>query len=104
MSDSLYGDWGETSESFDKIEAFLASRDLAGANEAQTRYDIIDRIIREVLGWRHGQISVEEPNEGQRLGFVDYLLRGGDRTIVIEAKRYGAAFPSPTKRRKLKLS
>jgi hypothetical protein len=31
-----------------------------------------------VLGWQHGQISVEEPNTGERQGFVDYILRSGD--------------------------
>jgi hypothetical protein len=79
-------------------------RDLSTANEAQTRFDVIDRLIREVLGWQHGQVTVEEATDGAHAGFVDYVLRTGDRTIVVEAKRYGAAFPTPTRRTSLKLN
>lgn len=99
-----YKDWGEASEKYDEIRYNLLERDLAEANEAQTRFDLIDRLIREVLGWQHGQINVEEHNSGERAGYVDYILRAGDSTIVIEAKRIGAAFPSPTRKTQLKLS
>ena len=104
MDDSVLSDWGEASEAFDRISRFLAGRDVTTVNEAQTRFDVIDRVVKEVLGWRHGQIDVEQANEGERRGFVDYILRSGDYTIVIEAKRVGAAFPSPTRRPKLKLT
>ena len=97
-------DWGEASVFFDRIKEFSRHHDLLLANEAQTRFDVIDRIIREVFSWQHGQIQVEEPEEGPRRGFVDYILRSGDVQVVIEAKKAGSAFPSPTKRRKLKLS
>lgn len=98
-------DWGEASESYDSIREFVASKNLADANEAQTRYDVIDRLIREVLGWRHGQVDVEEysPTDS-KAGYVDYLLRGGDATIVVEAKKAGATFPSPTRKKELKLT
>jgi len=104
MDDGVLSDWGEASEAFDRISRFLAGRDVTTVNEAQTRFDVIDRVVKEVLGWRHGQIDVEQANEGERRGFVDYILRSGDYTIVIEAKRVGAAFPSPTRRPKLKLT
>ncbi|HYT44577.1 MAG TPA: hypothetical protein VEP90_19760 [Methylomirabilota bacterium] len=104
MDTSTYDDWGNVSETFDQIRLYVNNRDLVEANEAQTRFDVIDRLIREVLGWHYGQITVEEPNEGERIGYVDYILRSGDYTIVIEAKRAGASFPSPTKKPKLKLS
>jgi hypothetical protein len=74
-------DWGEASEVFDEIASFIAGRDLHTANEAQTRYDVINRMIREVLGWRHGQVSVEERSDDSGKGFIDYLLRCGDITI-----------------------
>lgn len=99
-----YADWGEASESFDKLLEYVAQRDLASINEAQTRYDVIDRMLREVLGWKHGHVAVEEHSEGDHAGYVDYLLRLGDHTIVVEAKRAGAAFPTPTRRSQLKLN
>jgi predicted type IV restriction endonuclease len=105
MTDVLFGDWGAASERFDAIKSFVSEKDLVSANEAQTRFDVIDRMIREVLGWKHGQISVEEYTKGdEKEGFVDYLLRQGDSTIVVEAKKVGAAFPLPTQKLKLKLS
>jgi hypothetical protein len=97
-------DWGDASQSFDSIKEFIQDRTITDANEAQTRFDVIDRMIREVWGWPHGQVIVEEPSEGIRFGYVDYILRSGDQQIVVEAKRAGAAFPSPTRRKKLKLS
>ena len=101
---SIYRDWGEASEKYDEIRYNIVGHDLSSANEAQTRFDVIDRLIREVLGWQHGQIAVEEFSDGERAGYVDYILRAGDRTIVVEAKRAGAAFPSPTRKTQLKLS
>ncbi len=104
MADTRTIDWGETSEKFDALKAFVGQRNLAEANEAQTRYDIIDRMLREVLGWGHGTVSVEEyaPNDG-KFGFIDYSLRSGDNTVIVEAKKAGAAFPTPTNKSKLKL-
>lgn len=104
MADSRVMDWGEISERFDDLKAFVGDRDLSQINEAQTRYDVIDRMLREVLGWTHGSIIVEEysSNDGKS-GFVDYCLRSGDTTIIVEAKRAGAAFPTPTRKAKLKL-
>ena len=94
-------DWGAASVPFDEIEKSVIERDLLLASEAQTRFDVIDRLIREVLGWQYGQIAVEEHDNN---GYVDYILRSGDQTIVIEAKKAGASFPSPTRKKKLKLS
>jgi hypothetical protein len=37
------------------------------------------------------------------LATSDYVMRCGDWTVVIEAKRYGATFPNPTRRRRLSL-
>ena len=97
-------DWGVASEKYDELKVVVGSKDLTLANEAQTRFDVIDTLINEVLGWHSGQVKVEVPAKGARIGFVDYLLRVADSTIVIEAKKAGAAFPLPTSRPKLKLS
>ena|SRR5690554_4591636 len=97
-------DWGEVSDLFEAIHKKAFERTLENESEAQTRFDIIDRIIKEVLQWEHGQISVEPHTKGVRDGYIDYLLVAGDNQIIIEAKKIGAAFPSPTKRKKLKLT
>ncbi|MEG3788808.1 hypothetical protein V1318_01615 [Lysobacter sp. CCNWLW3] len=104
MADSRVTDWGETSERFDDLKAFVGEKDLSQANEAQTRYDVIDRMLREVLGWTYGAVIVEEYAPGDsKAGFIDYCLRSGDITIIVEAKKAGAAFPTPTNKAKLKL-
>src|SRR5689334_18837657 len=83
MDQDVRVDWGEASELFDELRSFVGARDLTSSNEAQTRFDVIDRMLREVLGWKHGQIAVEE--HASATGFVDYILRSGDSTIVVEA-------------------
>lgn len=106
ISNVFFKDWGEVSEVFEKIKQDSYNKDLSRASEAQTRFDIIDRMIKDVLQWSHGQIHVEErdsDSENQR-DRVDYILRSGDTTIIIEAKKIGASFPSPTKQRKLKIT
>jgi hypothetical protein len=47
MTDTVFDDWGEASEIFDSIKEYVALKDLTVANEAQTRFDVIDRIIRK---------------------------------------------------------
>lgn len=97
-------DWGEVSEIFEKISSNAFNKTLNNESEAQTRFDIIDRVIKEILQWKYGQISVEPHTKGERSGFIDYILSAGDTKIIIEAKKVGLAFPSPTKRKRLKLS
>jgi hypothetical protein len=104
MSSAVASDWGEISPQFDEIAKFLNSRDITTGNEAKTRFDVIDRIIKDVLGWRHGQIEVEERCDSKDELYVDYVLRSGDATVVIEAKKIGAAFPNPTRKKQLKLN
>lgn len=97
-------DWANASEAFDQLKEKVGSIDLSNANEAQTRYIIIDALIREVFGWQPGQVKVEEYADGPKRGFVDYVLRVADSTLVIEAKRIEASFPTPTSKARLKLS
>lgn len=97
-------DWGEISEIYEQINKEAFSKNLENDSEAQTRFDVIDRIIKEVLQWQHGQISVEPHTTGVRNGYIDYVLTAGDKKIIIEAKKVGATFPSPTRKRQLKLT
>lgn len=55
--------------------------------EADTRLQVIDRILIEVLGWNREDILVEPHVQGD---YVDYLLRSNQRNcFVVEAKRPG---------------
>ena len=104
MSANVGTDWGQASVDFDVVNEFVSGRNLSAENEAQTRYDVIDRLIREVLGWKHGTVKVEEyAPDHDKAGYIDYALRLGDALIVVEAKKIGASFPTPTDRSKLKL-
>jgi hypothetical protein len=60
-------------------------------NEAETRLKIIDRLIRECLGWTYDQISVEKAQDRK---YTDYEL-GTPRALIVEAKREGIVFELP---------
>lgn len=105
MQNLSFKDWGEVSVSFEEIHKLAYNRQLEKVSEAQTRFDVIDRFIKEILQWKHGQIKVEPRSSGSlREGWVDYILQSGDLKIIIEAKKIGASFPNPSKRKKFKLS
>ncbi|HHR6030411.1 TPA: hypothetical protein ACS70J_002689 [Providencia alcalifaciens] len=60
-------------------------------NEAQTRFHIIDIILKECLNW-NGCIQVEQYESGN--GFTDFEL-GNPRKVIVEAKREGVSFEIP---------
>lgn len=106
MSDDILQrrDWAFASEEFDAVNQNVGSIDLANLNEAKTRYSVINDIIRKVLGWKDGQVETEEHTSKSRRGYVDYILRVGDSSIIIEAKKVGASFPVSTRKQSLKLN
>ncbi|WP_156957880.1 hypothetical protein [Paracidovorax oryzae] len=63
-------------------------------NEADTRFQIIDRLLREVLGWPTQAFRMEQSTLE---GFADYhLLRpNGKPALIVEAKRTGVYFDLP---------
>lgn len=61
-------------------------------NEAETRFQIIDRIIIDCLGWPRDMIRLEQP---QNRKFSDYEL-GLPRKVIWEAKKEGKIFDLPT--------
>ncbi|XYB77560.1 hypothetical protein ACSTJ7_23220 [Vibrio parahaemolyticus] len=71
----------------------LAEQD-ADLNEAQTRFHIIDVIVKQCLNW-DGLIEVEQYESAN--GFTDYEL-GVPRKVVIEAKRESVGFEIPVGR------
>jgi GTPase SAR1 family protein len=81
------------------------SLNLAEANEAATRLKVIDRVLRQVLGWSEDDIDPEEHvSEDGKTTYSDYILRTANTALVIEAKKAGADFTTPPGRRREKLS
>lgn len=58
-------------------------------NEAQNRFQFIDRLLMECLGWSHPYIRVEERDDAG--GWADYLL-GEPVKAALEAKREAVKF------------
>lgn len=55
--------------------------------EEDTKLQIITRFLTEALGWKHTDISAEQPNQN---GFSDYVVcRDGQAAFVLEAKKIG---------------
>lgn len=74
-------------------------------SEADTRSKIIDRILKEGLGWDEKDIRREGPIER---GYLDYCITHSNRNLlVVEAKREGIPFEVPKTlwtKRKFRLS
>lgn len=78
---------------------------LNDANEALTRLVVIDRVLRDVLGWLDEDIHPEvHVTEDGVTTFTDYLLKTANAAIVIEAKKAGATFEGAQGNRRIKLS
>lgn len=60
-------------------------------NEAETRFQIIDRLIIECLGWPREMVRLEQP---QNRKYSDYEL-GLPRKVIWEAKKEGKVFDLP---------
>ena len=62
-------------------------------NEANTRAKIIDRFLKECLGWPESALTREDRNDA---GYTDYQLLMNTRAqIIIEAKKTGEYFEIP---------
>ena len=61
-------------------------------NEAQNRFQFVDRLLMECLGWEHPFVEVERTDEGG--GRADYLL-GKPVKAALEAKRESRVFAFP---------
>lgn len=72
---------------FEEIRTFAQqhSDKISSGSEADTRIQLIDRILIEVLGWNRDGIFTEPHTDS---GYIDYLISSGGRNIlVIEAKK-----------------
>lgn len=71
------------------------------ANEASTRFKLIDSVLIDVLGWTKDDINVEDRiSEDDGTEFSDYTLSTGRHSIILEAKKIGENFSGAPKSRK----
>lgn len=80
--------------SIDAIKALIQEHSGIDLNEAETRFQLIDRLLQEVLGWPKSAIRLEKSGCA---GFADYVLSRASRfpALVVEAKREGQYFEIP---------
>ena len=80
-------------ERFSKLVPSIEAELKNGSNEADTRLKVLDRILFEVLDWKHEAVFVEPYTAS---GYIDYLLTVGERrgALIIEAKRAGHLAPA----------
>lgn len=88
----------EMASGIDAIKRLAASipLDCEALNEADTRHQIIDRLIHECLGWSRSEVRLERQMEGD---YSDYEL-GTPPRVLIEAKRAGKSFVIPAEETK----
>ena len=84
-------------QGFAQLETLIAAEaerepDLASRNEAQTRFDLIDILLEQVLEWPKARIVVENRVDD---GYTDYELQDSGTVAVVEAKREGIGFLLP---------
>lgn len=85
----------ENMKAHDKAVALAKEYKSRNLAEADTRHQLIDPILHEVLGWPRNRTRCEDYI---RPGFADYVLERSDRAplMLIEAKREGDYFNLPT--------
>ena len=75
----------QAKETFDRLYSEWAKNKGEIETEQDARFQVIDRMLTEVLGWDRANIKME-PHVNS--GFVDYLITSAGRgRLVVEAKR-----------------
>ena len=88
----------KVAETIDEVEDFLES-----AHEYQTRYSLIDPVLRS-LGWDTADVRQVEVEYMTEWGRVDYALlqsEDGPPCIIVEAKSLGKSLETATVQRQL---
>lgn len=81
-------------DEIEKIAALIANNSSRELNEADTRHQIIDVILHDILKWPRNRTPTEEFIAP---GYADYVLKkqNGEDLLFIEAKKEGAFFELP---------
>lgn len=61
---------------------------VGGGNEADTRFQVIDEVLKHFLGWQTADFQMEErTSEDGADYFLDYLITTAQTSLLVEAKR-----------------
>lgn len=75
----------DSKKAFDDLSAKWTALLTEVETEQDARFQIIDLILTDVLGWERNEIKTEKHT---KTGYVDYLIRAEDRNrMVVEAKK-----------------
>lgn len=76
----------EMTDGLDRLKAIVEAFPAESPhwNEAQNRFQFVDRLLTECLGWERPNVRVEEADEAG--GKADYVL-GKPAQAIVEAKR-----------------
>lgn len=79
---------------YDSLTTLLGSvSSVSVRNEAQTRFELIDTMLTQCLGWdKFSNVTVEKRTED---GFADYILSTSRNVMVFEAKKESLYFEVP---------
>src|SRR6202795_2534177 len=82
----------EATEGRARLEKIISSFPAASSywNETQNRFQFVDRLLTECLGWERPYIEVE--NSDELGGKADYVLGSNLPKAVLEAKREAKLF------------
>lgn len=83
------------------LEKLIAWYEPAHRNEATTRFQIIDRIFFECLGWSKDDVIMEEHHGGE---YSDYSFNAPRRILIVEAKKEDQYFEIPAAKTQLEYS
>lgn len=88
-----------------KILQLVEDLEGSDANEAETRFKIIDQVVFDILGWTRDDIAVEHrAEEDGDVQITDYMFATAATLFVIEAKRIGSRGPLEVDSRRLPLT
>src|SRR5690554_175392 len=88
-------------ENLKKLKEFF-ERNQEDRNEATTRFQLINQLLLDCLGWDVEDITTEDyTHEG---GYTDFTLRLTTKAMIVEAKRQGHSFTLPIDSKKLTYS
>src|SRR5437867_1047350 len=88
----LAPDFEESRATLDALLAWAKQHPVVSRNEATTRFQLIDRLFFECLGWDRSECIAEEHHEGT---YTDYVFGKPARRLLVEAKREGIYFELP---------
>lgn len=83
------------------LEHLIAGYELEHRNEANTRFQVIDRLFFECLGWSKDDVVMEEHHAGN---YTDYSFNAPRRMLIVEAKKEDQSFEIPAGKTQIEYS